>query len=159
MADRRHYYEVQTTWTGNTGEGTSNYRAYRRDHEISGRGKQVAIPGSSDPAFRGDPARYNPEELLLSAVSACHMLWMLHLCADAGIVVTAYTDRPSGVMTEQPDGSGRFTEITLHPAIAITDPDRMAQVNELHHRAHELCAIANSLHVEVRIEPVVPAEA
>jgi organic hydroperoxide reductase OsmC/OhrA len=158
VEDKFHNYGVTTTWTGNTGQGTANYRAYQRDHEISGQNKTIAIPGSSDAAFRGDPHRYNPEELLLSAASACHMLWMLHLCADAGIVVTAYVDRPTGVMVEKPDGSGSFSAITLHPLITITDTARVEQVEQLHHRAHEMCAIANSLNFPVEISPTTVAQ-
>src|SRR5687767_11345840 len=108
MASREHRYAVTVEWTGNLGSGTSAYRAYARDHEIRASGKP-AIPGSSDPAFRGDPARWNPEELLVGALAACHKLWYLHLCAEAGIVVTSYVDRAEGVMVEEADGSGRFT--------------------------------------------------
>src|SRR6185437_3941292 len=97
---RRHHYRILNRWTGNLGSGTSNYRAYSRNHELSGEGKQAPVVGSSDPAFRGDPSRYNPEELLVGALSACHMLWVLHRCADAGIVVTEYVDESEGEMVE-----------------------------------------------------------
>jgi len=93
VASRLHHYKIQTTWTGNTGQGTADYRAYKRDHEIFVTGKSASIPGSSDAAFRGDPTRYTPEELLVSTLSTCHMLWLLHLCADAGITVTSYKDQ------------------------------------------------------------------
>jgi len=157
MTSRVHRYEVQTTWTGNSGEGTVHYRAYKRDYEIAGAGKQTTIPGSSDPAFRGDPARYNPEELLLGALSACHMLWVLHLCADAGITVTAYSDQPVGLMTEEPDGSGRFTEVTLRPQMKITDVSRIAEATALHDRVHQVCAIALSVNFPVLCSPSVAA--
>ena len=97
--DRQHDYAVTVTWTGNRGRGTADYRAYERAHEISAPGKP-AIPGSSDPSFRGDARRYNPEELPVAAVSSCHMLWYLHLCADAGVRVLAYTDKARGTMVE-----------------------------------------------------------
>src|SRR5262249_14450588 len=100
---RTHHYRVTNEWTGNLGTGTSAYRAYSRSHEISGPGKSAPIAGSSDPAFRGDAARYNPEELLVGALSACHMLWALHYCADAGIVITTYMDEAHGEMAERPD--------------------------------------------------------
>ena len=158
MESRSHNYEVRTTWTGNTGSGTANYRAYKRDHEISAEGKQAPIPGSSDPVFRGDPSRYNPEELLVGALSACHMLWMLHLCADAGITITSYTDLASGVMAEHPDGSGRFTEVTLHPVMTITDGSRIQEAEALHARAHGLCAMANSVNFPVHCSPAVQAQ-
>src|SRR5258708_381304 len=105
---KEHRYSAQISWTGNLGTGTSTYRSYSRSYEVTA-GDKPMIPGSSDPAFRGDPARYNPEDLLLSATSACHMLWYLHLCAVAKVVVTEYVDLPTGVMTEHPDGSGEFT--------------------------------------------------
>ena len=125
MAARLHHYQIQTTWIGSTGLGTADYRAYKRDHEILVAGKSAPIPGSSDAAFRGDPKRYSPEELLVSTLSTCHMLWMLHLCADAGITITAYTDQARGEMTEDSDGGGRFTEVTLHPVMTITDAARV----------------------------------
>lgn len=157
-AKRVHRYEVRTIWTGNTGEETASYRAYKRDHEISGPDKQTTIPGSSDPAFRGDPSRYNPEELLVGALSACHMLWVLHLCADAGITITAYTDEPVGLMTEDPGGSGRFTEVTLRPRMKITDASRIPEATALHAQIHKVCAIALSVNFPVLCVPSVTAE-
>ncbi|HYL72674.1 MAG TPA: OsmC family protein [Bryobacteraceae bacterium] len=154
---KQHKFQLQTTWTGNAGQGTADYRAYKRDHEISGDGKQAPIPGSSDPVFRGDGSRYNPEELLVGSISACHMLWMLHLCADAGIVVTEYSDAASGMMAEEPDGGGRFTEVTLHPRITITDETRIAEVEALHAKAHELCFIARSVNFPVHHSAVTVA--
>jgi organic hydroperoxide reductase OsmC/OhrA len=159
VASRLHHYQIQTTWTGNTGPGTVDYRAYKRDHEIFVVGKSAPIPGSSDAAFRGDPTRYSPEELLVSTLSTCHMLWLLHLCADAGITVTAYTDQACGVMTEDTDGGGRFTEVTLHPMMTITDSSRVPEAIALHAKAHELCFIANSVNFPVRCpSPVVTAQ-
>src|SRR5918911_3431409 len=115
---KAHSFEVNLNWTGNTGEGTSAYTSYQRAHEISAEGKP-AIPCSSDPAFRGDKSRYNPEELLVASLSACHMLWYLHLCAEAHVVVTAYSDRASGTMKLRADGGGSFTEVILKPAATI----------------------------------------
>ena len=151
---RERRYTTTVNWTGNLGEGTADYRAYKRDHEISGAGKQTAIPGSSDPLYRGDAGRYNPEELLVAAASACHMLWMLHLCAEAGLVVTEYVDHPEGVVAEHADGSGEFTSVTLHPRITITDASRAGELDVLHHKAHAVCAIARSVQCDVSIEPV-----
>ena len=142
---KTHVYAARIEWTGNLGQGTANYRAYSRSHSISGQGKAAAIDGSSDPAFRGDGTRYNPEDLLVASVSACHMLWVLHLCAEAGIVVTAYTDEPNGVMQEHPDGSGEFTSVTLRPSLTLEDPAREAELAAIHHRVHELCFIARSV--------------
>jgi organic hydroperoxide reductase OsmC/OhrA len=139
------------TWTGDQGTGTSGYRAYARDHEITTNGKPP-LPGSSDPTFRGDPARYSPEDLLVASLSSCHMLWYLHLCADAGIVVTGYEDDAVGVMAEGSDGGGRFTSVTLRPTVTLTRGDA-AEAERLHGRAHALCFIANSVKFPVRCEP------
>jgi organic hydroperoxide reductase OsmC/OhrA len=150
---KEHHFEVRTVWTGNRGEGTSNYRAYSRDYEIQGTGKATTISGSSAPAFRGDKARYNPEELLIAAISSCHMLWALHFCAEAGIVVTGYTDEASGTMAMNPDGSGQFTEVTLRPRLTLADPARAGEANAVHARAHEFCFIARSVNFPVRVSP------
>jgi organic hydroperoxide reductase OsmC/OhrA len=148
---KQHHYAVQVTWTGNLGEGTSGYRAYSRNHEIVAAGKP-ALPGSSDPTFRGDAARYNPEEFLVSSLSTCHMLWYLHLCAEAKIVVLQYEDEASGIMAERPDGGGRFTEVMLRPHVVIASGGDLARAEELHERAHHLCFIANSVNFPVRCE-------
>lgn len=152
---RRHSYRVTNVWTGNLGSGTSEYRAYSRNHDIFGAGKTGPIPGSSDPLFRGDPARYNPEELLVGALSACHMLWVLHLCADAGIVVTGYTDEALGEMGEHSDGSGEFTRVLLRPRMTLADPARADEAIAIHRRAHEVCALARSMNFRVEHDPVV----
>jgi organic hydroperoxide reductase OsmC/OhrA len=156
-AHKAHAFGVKVTWTGNTGEGTSAYTSYRRAHEISAGGKPT-IPGSSDPAFRGDASRYNPEELLVASLSACHMLWFLHLCADAGVVVVAYADDAEGTMTLTEDGGGHFEEVRLRPAVTIKAGCDPELARRLHARAHHLCFIANSVNFEVRVEPTVSVE-
>jgi organic hydroperoxide reductase OsmC/OhrA len=155
MAKGEHSYSVTVEWTGNQGTGTSGYRQYSRDHVIGAAGKP-AIPGSSDPAFLGDPSRWNPEDLLVAAASACHKLWYLHLCADAGIRVMHYVDEARGVMTEHPDG-GRFTEIVLHPHVTVAHGDDQAQAMQLHHTAHAQCYIANSFNFPVRCAATITA--
>ena len=152
---REHRYQLTITWTGNRGTGTSGYRAYARDHEISAEGKGTLVQGSSDPAFQGDPSRYNPEELLVASLSACHMLWFLHLCADAGIVVTSYRDSATGVMAQHADGSGEFTKVTLRPRVAIADSSRAADTTALHAKAHHLCYIARSVNFPIEHEPAI----
>lgn len=146
---KAHSYSIRTLWTGNQGEGTKTYTAYSRAHEVQGTGKSSPIVGSSDPQFRGDGTRYSPEELLVASLSACHMLWYLHLCADAQIVVTAYSDEASGAMIEADDGSGYFESVTLSPEVTIADPSRVQEANELHAKAHEYCFIANSVRFPV----------
>jgi organic hydroperoxide reductase OsmC/OhrA len=151
---KEHSYKVNMRWTGNDGQGTQTYRAYRRDHVIRTEGKPE-IAGSSDPSFRGDPARYNPEELLVAALSSCHMLSYLHMCAVNGVVVTAYEDTASGTMQERPDGSGVFTRVVLHPRVTITAASDPARARALHHDAHEKCFIANSVNFPVDQEPEI----
>lgn len=151
MSGKTHHYAVRTVWTGNRGSGTSGYGAYGRDHELFAGDKPV-IPGSADRAFRGDPKRWNPEDLLVASVSACHQLWYLHLCASAGIVVMAYEDEAEGVMEETPGAGGRFTGVVLKPRVTIaagSDADRAAR---LHAEANALCFIANSLNFRVAHE-------
>jgi organic hydroperoxide reductase OsmC/OhrA len=153
--NKAHRYIVANRWTGNLGSGTSGHAAYGRNLEMEAAAKSAPISCSSDPAFRGDPSRYNPEELLVGALSACHMLVLLHLCADAGIVVTGYSDRAEGEMIEHPDGSGEFTRVILRPRLTITDPARIADAIALNHRAHELCFIARSVNFPVEHEPII----
>lgn len=152
---KEHHYQIDLTWTGNEGKGTESYKAYSRNHLINAPGKSITIPGASDPSFLGDPTRYNPEELFVSSLSACHMLWYLHLCAVNKIVVIAYEDRATGTMIETKDGGGRFTEVTLHPKVTITDPTQKEKALDLHHQANGLCFIANSCNFEVRHEAII----
>lgn len=152
MAGDVHRYRACVTWTGDLGQGTRDYRAYARAHEIVVDGKPV-IAGSSDPAFRGDASRYNPEDLLLSSLSACHMLWYLHLAAEAGLVVTGYADEAEGTMRTDAAG-GRFTEAVLHPVVTLRQGDP-ATAQALHEAAHHACFIANSVNFPVRHEATV----
>lgn len=151
--NRQHQYTIALKWTGNLGSGTTGYTQYSRNHEWKVEGKPV-IYSSADPAFRGEATRYNPEELLLAALSSCHMLWYLHLCADAGIVVIAYEDHPTGIMEEQQNG-GRFVSVKLKPRVTITDSQQIERAQELHREAHQQCFIANSCNFPVTHEPVI----
>jgi len=151
---REHSYEVTVSWTGNRGTGTSGYRDYGRDHDVAAAGVPV-IQGSSDRAFRGDPARWNPELELVAALSQCHMLSYFHVCAVSGIVVTGYVDAAEGTMAEATDGSGWFTEVVLRPRVTVADPDMVDAATALHEEAHAKCFIANSVNFPVRHEPVV----
>lgn len=151
---KNHHYNATVTWTGNTGQGTANYRSYKRQHTISIAGKPD-IPGSSQPSFRGDADRYNPEDLLLSSISACHMLWYLHLCSAAGIIMTSYVDHAEGTMVETEDGGGHFTEVILKPEITITDAALIEKATQLHHEANKLCFVANSCNFPIRHEPII----
>lgn len=148
----QHHYTTTLQWTGNTGSGTSHYRQYERSHTISIEQKPDIL-GSSDPAFRGDKTRHNPEDLLVSSLSACHMLWYLHLCSEHGVVVTGYIDVATGTMQEAEDGSGRFTEVTLNPVVTVTHAAMVDKANALHEQANKMCFIANSCNFPVRHRP------
>lgn len=153
-----HHYILDITWTGNKGSGTSEYAAYSRNHTIRCEGKPD-LEASADPFFRGDVLRYNPEDLFLASISSCHMLWYLHLCADTGIIVTAYSDKPEGSMISGGESPGHFTEVILHPNVVITDPSRIVEANALHHKAHQKCFIANSCNFPILQKPICNAVA
>lgn len=151
---KEHNYEVRLEWTGNDGEGTRSYKGYRRDHVMVCEGKPE-IQGSSDPNFRGDRSRYNPEELMVASLSSCHMLWYLHLCAVNHVTVLEYRDRAFGVMQENDDGSGQFERVTLRPAVKISAGGDRSKALALHHEAHRLCFIARSVNFSVEAEPEI----
>ena len=155
---REHRYDVTVEWTGNRGAGTESYRAYGREYVIRAEGKP-AIPGSSDPAFRGNPDRWNPEELLVAAASACHKLWYLHLASEAGISVLAYRDEAVGVMVEDAEVGDRMSEIVLRPHVTIRAGDDVDLALRVHHDVPARCAIANSVTCPIRHEPVVEVSA
>jgi organic hydroperoxide reductase OsmC/OhrA len=154
---KQHTYKVQLEWTGNDGEGTKTYKGYRRDHVIASTGKPE-VPASSDPSFRGDAARYNPEELLVASLSSCHMLWYLHLCAVNNVVVVEYRDGASGVMRENADGSGEFVSVLLKPAVKISAESDRAKALALHHDAHGFCFVARSVNFPVEVSPEISSE-
>ncbi|MDO1527995.1 OsmC family protein [Fulvimonas sp. R45] len=146
-----HRYRVDVAWTGNRGSGTDGYRNYSRNHVIRIPGKPD-LAGSSDPTFRGDATRHNPEDMLVAALSTCHMLSYLHMATVAGVVVVAYDDSAEGTMVTEGNG-GRFTEVVLRPVVTIradSDPD---QALAAHEDAHHACFIANSVNFPVRCEP------
>lgn len=145
---QEHSYTVDVEWSGST-EG---YAAYSRDHTVRSAAGTV-LAGSADPAFRGDPTRWNPEQLLVSALAQCHMLWFLGLAANAGVVVTGYVDHAVGRMTEHRDGAGEFTEVVLRPHVTVRGDVAPDTIDRLHHRAHEKCFIARSVNFPVRCEP------
>jgi organic hydroperoxide reductase OsmC/OhrA len=147
-------FSSKVAWTGNTGEGTASAKSYTRDLEISPDGKPP-IPGSTAPAFGGDPARYDPEDLLVAAVSSCHMLWYLHLASVAGVVVTSYSDNPTGRLELVKGGAGQFTQIVLKPRVAITASSDVEKARALHDEAHAMCFIARSINFPVHCEPLI----
>ena len=154
---KNHTYKTTVHWTGNSGMGTRNYTSYERSHTISVQGKAV-IKASSDPAFRGDQTLYNPEELLVASLSSCHMLWYLHLCSAAGIIVLEYSDEATGIMEETDNGSGFFTGVTLHPAVVVSHQSMVEQANALHREANNRCFVANSCNFPVYHRPTCRSE-
>ena len=153
-----HSYDLTVTWTGDRGRGTATYNSFGRDHLVEADGHEPIL-GSSDQAFRGDASRWNPEEMLLASLSQCHMLWYLHLAADAEVVVTGYVDRPYGVMSTAADGSGQFDRVTLRPRVTITADSDVEAALLVHHRVPDFCFIARSVNFPVDHEPeIVVAE-
>lgn len=148
-----HNYLVHVEWLGNLGVGTENYRSYSRDNLLAAEGKP-SIAGSADPSFRGSPERWNPEELLVAALSQCHMLSYLHVAAVNGIVVTSYTDAATGAMRQTNGGGGHFTSVTLHPVVTISAGDP-AVARSLHAEASAKCFIAQSVNFAVLHEPTI----
>ncbi|MDQ7949635.1 MAG: OsmC family protein [Pedobacter sp.] len=153
---KEHQYKTNLVWTGNKGSGTMDYRSYDRDFVVSIANK-APIAGSSDSAFLGDKTKYNPEDLLLSSISSCHMLWYLHLCSKHDIVVMEYSDDATGVMIENVDGSGQFKEVTLNPQVLISNKEQIDLANSLHQEANKMCFIANSLNFPVKHEATCKA--
>ena len=152
MTNKTHNYAVGVVWTGNTGKGTAKPNGYSKNHEVRIEGKHV-IEASSDPAFMGEADRHNPEELLVAALSQCHMLWFLSRCAKHGITVTAYEDNATGTMVEHRDGGGEISEVTLHPRITLATEADPALLARLHEEAHRLCFIARSVNFPVTCQP------
>jgi organic hydroperoxide reductase OsmC/OhrA len=147
-----HSYSVAVRWTGNLGNGTSSYRGYSRDHDVEIPGLPV-LKGSADPTFHGDKTRYNPEQLLLTALSQCHMLSFLHIAVKHGVVVTAYEDHAAGLMRTNRDGSGQFESVTLRPQVTVADTADSALMEQLHEEANKVCVIARSVNFPVLHSP------
>ncbi len=149
---RDHHFKTLVTWAGNRGSGTMDYRSYERDFVVNADGKPE-LKGSSASVFLGDETAYSPEDLLLAAVSSCHMLWFLHLCADNNIVVLEYRDRAVATLAEHNDGSGHFSKIELYPEVVVSKNSNTALANKLHETANNMCFIANSLKSEIVFKP------
>ncbi|MDI1354520.1 MAG: OsmC family protein [bacterium] len=150
---KTHHYSLSTQWTGNKGAGTKNVKTYDRSHTVSISGKPE-LHLTTDNAAVGDKTKLNPEDLLVSAISSCHMLSYLYLCALEGIVVISYSDETTGTMIEDEKGGGKFKEVILHPHVTVAEQSMIAKSIGLHHKAHKICYIANSVNFEVRCVPV-----
>lgn len=154
---KEHHYKTTTTWTGNRGTGTSAYTAYSRNHTISIEGKPDLL-GSSDPVFRGDPDRYSPEDSLVAALSACHMLWYLHLCAVNNVVVEDYVDKAAGVLVENEDGRAQFKEVVLRPEVTVKERSMVERAKALHKDANSMCFLARSVNFPVHHMPDITVQ-
>lgn len=152
-----HNYKLTAVWTGNAGEGTKNVRTYDRSHTVSIQGKPELLLTTDNPAV-GDKSKLNPEDLLVSAISSCHLLSYLYLCSMDGIIVTDYTDHATGIMLEKESGGGSFKEVTLNPVIKVAYESMVEKAIELHHKAHEICYIANSVNFEVKCNPTCSSQ-
>jgi len=154
--NKAHTYKSQLIWDGNLGDGTSTYQGYGRQYRVVIDGKPD-LHGTADPMFRGDAAKHNPEDLFLAAVSSCHMLSYLALCARASINVVDYRDDATGELLFE-GGGGRFIEIRLHPTVTVADAKDVDRAKALHERAHELCFIANSCSAPIHHDAIVKVD-
>jgi organic hydroperoxide reductase OsmC/OhrA len=156
---KTHKYALEITWTGNQGTGTSDYTAYNRNHTIvavtnhlgDNPTKKEAIYASADSVFRGDATKYNPEDFFLASLASCHMLWFLHICADANVIVLDYKDNPYGILVQDETGSGKFTEVVLQASVQVSEAWMLDKLEELHLKAHQYCFISNSVNCDVKI--------
>jgi organic hydroperoxide reductase OsmC/OhrA len=150
---KTHEYKSRLVWDGGSAPDFT-YTAYSRKYHIGVEGKPD-LQGSADPLFRGDADRYNPEDLFVAALSSCHLLSYLALCARQGVTVVGYEDDASGTMTIRPDGSGKFDEVTLRPVVTIAADADEALALSLHDEAHKQCFIASSVAIPVHHQPTI----
>jgi organic hydroperoxide reductase OsmC/OhrA len=152
-----HDYKAHLVWDGNLGTGTTSYQGYGRKYRLEIDGKPDII-GSADPMFRGDANAYNPEDLFVAALSSCHMLSYLALCARTHVNVIAYEDNAVGTLRLTPNGGGIFEGVTLRPVVTLGPGSDEKKAMELHEQAHDLCFIAASVKIPVLHEPTVKVE-
>ena len=152
-----HNYELYLKWDGNRGTGTVDYKSYDRTYTVQIENKSI-LHGSADPTFRGDKTKYNPEDMLLAALSSCHMMSYLHVCAVGGVIVLDYSDNAVGEMVTTSDGAGHFTSVTLNPVVVVADESMIEKANLYHEKANQLCFIANSVNFLVKHNAVATAQ-
>ncbi len=150
--NKEHTYTTNIEWIGNKGSGTSDYLAYSRNHILHIDGK-ADLQCSSDSIFHGDKSKHNPEDFFVAALSTCHMLWYLHLCADAGIIVVDYKDQAAGTLLFDSVNGGRFVSVTLNPVVTVINESMIIRARELHNDAHKKCFIANSCNFPIKHNP------
>lgn len=154
MTNRTHEYALHAKWLGEGTAGTTTYAGYTRAIEVRVGGKP-ALDVSADAAFRGDPAKHNPEDLLLAALASCHMLSYLALCARKRVTVLAYEDDARATLAVHPDGGGEFESVTLRPRVTLAPGSDRELALALHEAAGQLCFIARSVRTPVRHEPTI----
>ena len=150
-----HKYKTTLHWSAEGGEGTKTYKSFSRTHRITAKTKQ----GDDKPAIVATSAfhsldHYNPDEMLLASLSSCHMLWYLHLCAEAGVVAVDYRDQAEIVLKLDAKGEGKVGSAVLRPRVTIAEGDPEV-ARALHKDAHAKCFVANSVNFPVECEPEI----
>ena len=149
----QHEYTASLVWTGARSGPTSSYAGYSREYEFRSAGKPT-IRGSADAHFRGDASLYNPEDLLVVALSTCHLLSYLADCSRAGVHVVSYEDDARGTMAMK-DGKMRFIDVLLKPRVTVARGTDLDKARALHEQAHAGCYVASSVNFPVRHEATV----
>lgn len=149
----QHDYTARVVWTGNRGQGTASYKGYDRTWNVETPGKPL-IHCSNDPLLGGDPTLHNPEDMLIAALSACHMLWYLHLASNAGIAVHDYRDDPLAIGETDSTGASRFLSATLRPQITVPEGTDVAEADAIHHEIGKVCFIARSVNFPVDYDAI-----
>ncbi|PXY45043.1 OsmC family protein [Flavobacterium hydrophilum] len=144
----KHIFKAAINWNSKQNQEQSERKFYSKSHKILIEGKPV-LNVSAAKAFKGDPELYNPEDLLLSSLVSCHMMSYLYVCSQNGIEVLEYSDHAEAILEVASDGSGRFTEVRLHPNVVIANADKVQEALDLHTKANQLCFIANSCNFPV----------
>ena len=150
----KHVFKANLDWLFSEKEAAT----LTKSHTITINDKPV-LNVSAAKAFKGDPALYNPEDLLLSSVVSCHMMSYLYVCKQNDIEVVSYTDKAEATLEVLADGSGRFTVIKLNPKVRITNKDKIVEAQSLHKKANQLCFIANSCNFPILHFPICEIEA
>ncbi len=148
-------HKATINWTHTGGE--FNFNSYTRNHTWTF-ANGVTIEGSAAPAYKGDDSKTDPEEAFVASLASCHMLTFLALCTKAKLKVASYTDEAVGHLEKIEGSKLAITRVELHPKITFEgDEPTQDKLDELHHNAHDLCFIANSVTTEVTVQPPVTA--
>mgnify|MGYP003670193837 CR=1 FL=1 len=140
----QHIFKVSTNWSKKEGESTTSPRTYSRNHTIKIKGRAEVLKISAAKAFKGDDTLHNPEDLLLSAVSSCHMMSYFYVCSQNGVEVLSYTDNAQAFLEVDKNGKGQIAKVELYPEVIVSKPEMIEVAETLHQKANDLCFIANS---------------